>query len=68
MERIDVEIGQFVLAGEPVAVMGEKRLASAGATGVGASQPLLYVEFRKDGTAVDPSPWWAGTDDEKVSG
>ena len=27
MERIDVELGQFVLAGEPVAVMGE-RLAS----------------------------------------
>lgn len=68
MERIDVEIGQFVLAGEPVAVMGDQRLASAGAAGVGASQPLLYVEFRKDGTAVDPSPWWAGTDDEKVSG
>jgi septal ring factor EnvC (AmiA/AmiB activator) len=68
MERIDVEIGQFVLAGEPVAVMGDSRLARAGAAGVGASQPLLYVEFRKDGTAVDPSPWWAGTDDEKVSG
>ncbi len=68
MERIDVEIGQFVLAGEPVAVMGDQRLASAGAAGVGASQPLLYVEFRKDGTAVDPGPWWAGTDDEKVSG
>jgi septal ring factor EnvC (AmiA/AmiB activator) len=68
MERIDVEIGQFVLAGEPVAVMADQRLASAGAAGVGASQPLLYVEFRKDGTAVDPSPWWVGTDDEKVSG
>jgi septal ring factor EnvC (AmiA/AmiB activator) len=68
MERIDVEIGQFVLAGEPVAVMGDQRLASAGAAGVGASQPLLYVEFRKDGTAVDPGPWWAGTDEEKVSG
>lgn len=68
MERIDVEVGQFVLAGEPVAVMGDQRLASAGAAGVGASQPLLYVEFRKDGTAIDPGPWWARTHDEEVSG
>jgi len=68
MERIDAEIGQFVLAGEPVAVMGDHRLASAGSVGIGASQPVLYVEFRKDGTAIDPGPWWARTDDEKVSG
>jgi len=24
-----------------------------------ASQPVLYVEFRKDGVPVDPGPWWA---------
>jgi septal ring factor EnvC (AmiA/AmiB activator) len=68
MERIDVELGQFVLAGEPVAAMGARGLASAGATEVGASQPVLYVEFRKDGTAVDPGPWWAQPNDEKVGG
>ena len=68
MERIEVEIGQFVLAGEPVAVMGDRRLVSVGAPGIGASQPVLYVEFRKDGAAIDPSPWWARSDDEKVSG
>jgi septal ring factor EnvC (AmiA/AmiB activator) len=34
---------------------------------VGSSQPVLYVEFRKDGTPVDPGPWWAN-DSEKVRG
>jgi septal ring factor EnvC (AmiA/AmiB activator) len=26
---------------------------------IGSGQPVLYVEFRKDGTPVDPGPWWA---------
>lgn len=68
MERINVELGQFVLAGEPVGVMGNRQLASAGAEGMGAQQPLLYVEFRKDGTSIDPAPWWARSSDEKVGG
>jgi murein hydrolase activator len=59
MEKIDVELGQFVLAGEPVAVMGADRVASVETVGVESSQPVLYVEFRKDGTSIDPSPWWA---------
>ncbi|MFZ1815019.1 MAG: murein hydrolase activator EnvC [Rhizobiaceae bacterium] len=58
MERIDVQLGQFVLAGEPVAVMGARRVASAGAVDVDSSRPVLYVEFRKDGKSIDPSPWW----------
>ncbi len=68
MERIDVELGQFVLAGEPVAVMGARRTASAGGVDVGATQPVLYVEFRKDGNSIDPGPWWAQPNDEKVGG
>ena len=66
MERISVDLGQFVLTGEPVAVMGAgPRIAALVA--VGSSQPVLYVEFRKDGTPVDPSPWWAQVS-EKVRG
>jgi septal ring factor EnvC (AmiA/AmiB activator) len=66
MERISVDLGQFVLTGEPVAVMGAgPRIAALVA--VGSSQPILYVEFRKDGTPVDPSPWWAHSS-EKVRG
>jgi septal ring factor EnvC (AmiA/AmiB activator) len=68
MERIDVQLGQFVLAGEPVAMMASQRLASAGAVDVGATQPVLYIEFRKDGTSIDPAPWWAASSDEKVGG
>ncbi|HTQ83498.1 MAG TPA: peptidoglycan DD-metalloendopeptidase family protein [Pseudolabrys sp.] len=67
MERISVDLGQFVLAGEPVAVMGNgSHIASILATG--SSQPVLYVEFRKDGVPVDPGPWWASGEGEKVRG
>lgn len=70
MERISVDIGQFVLTGEPVAVMGSgPQVASAMANGTaGVSQPVLYIEFRKDGSPVDPNPWWATPDSEKVRG
>src|SRR5690606_5716977 len=67
MERISVDLGQFVLAGEPVAVMGDSsQIAAILATG--SSQPVLYVEFRKDGNPVDPGPWWAAGEGEKVRG
>jgi len=67
MERISVDLGQFVLTGEPVAVMGNgSHIAAVLATG--SSQPVLYIEFRKDGTPVDPGPWWAAGEGEKVRG
>ena len=67
MERISVNIGQFVLTGEPVATMGTtSQVASILATN--ASQPVLYIEFRKDGTPIDPGPWWAAKQGEKVRG
>ena len=67
MGRISVNIGQFVLTGEPVATMGTtSQVASILATN--ASQPVLYIEFRKDGTPIDPGPWWAATEGEKVRG
>jgi murein hydrolase activator len=67
MERISVDLGQFVLTGEPVAVMGGGSQASP--TGVtGPKQTVLYVEFRKDGAPIDPSPWWATNEGEKVRG
>ncbi|MDI4666802.1 peptidoglycan DD-metalloendopeptidase family protein [Xanthobacter autotrophicus] len=91
MERITVDLGQFVLAGEPVGVMGGLS-RSAGPTaargsavpvpvgvpaaglrfgnepGAALGQPQLYVEFRKDGISIDPTPWWAATDSQKVRG
>ena len=68
MERISVEVGQFVLAGEPVATMGDGSIRTASALALGAAQPILYVEFRKDGAAIDPGPWWAKAELEKVRG
>ena len=45
--------------GEPIAAMGEKRVASATALALETDRPTLYIEFRKDGTPVDSKPWWA---------
>jgi septal ring factor EnvC (AmiA/AmiB activator) len=77
MDRISVNVGQFVLTGEPVAVMngsapGSGSLATATQATVNptssSDRPVLYVEFRKDGTPIDPSPWWAARKGEKVRG
>jgi septal ring factor EnvC (AmiA/AmiB activator) len=67
MERISVDLGQFVVTGEPVAVMGGEAQSTAARAGA-ASQPVLYVEFRKDGVPVDPGPWWAANEGQKVRG
>ena len=67
MERISVNIGQFVLTGEPVAIMGsQSQIASILAAP--SSQPVLYIEFRKDGAPIDSGPWWAASEGEKVRG
>ncbi len=68
MERITVEVGQFVLAGEPVAEMGERPAATNATADVGSDRPVLYVEFRKDGTTIDPTPWWADRPQERARG
>jgi septal ring factor EnvC (AmiA/AmiB activator) len=67
MEHISVDLGQFVVTGEPVAVMGSEAQSTAAKAG-GTSQPVLYVEFRKDGIPVDPGPWWAANEGQKVRG
>jgi septal ring factor EnvC (AmiA/AmiB activator) len=71
MDRITVNVGQFVLTGEPIAVMigatGNGSQAAA-TQAVSSDKPVLYVEFRKDGTPIDPSPWWATSKGEKVRG
>jgi septal ring factor EnvC (AmiA/AmiB activator) len=67
MEKISVSLGQFVLTGEPVAEMGAASNQIVSVVGGGAKQPVLYVEFRKDGQSIDPGPWWA-LSSEKVRG
>jgi murein hydrolase activator len=62
--QVSATHGQSVKAGEPVGQMGErpsKMALSGGLTKdlTNAKAPMLYVEFRKNGDPVDPTPWWA---------
>ena len=59
MGRVTVRPGQFVVAGEPLAVMGEKRVASAAALALVTDRPTIYIEFRQNGKPVDSRPWWS---------
>ncbi len=68
MERTYVSRGEAVLSGEPVGVVGDGSTKMAAAAAVGTGKPVLYIELRKDGTAIDPGPWWAKTDIEKARG
>lgn len=52
MTRIDGIVGQQLLAGEPVGMMGV-----SGGAGESGSATELYVEFRKDGEPFNPAPW-----------
>ncbi len=63
LSRIDAQLGQFILAGEPVGTM---QVAPRGQSEDNA--PVLYVEFRKEGRPVDPSPWWHQGQQLKVQG
>jgi septal ring factor EnvC (AmiA/AmiB activator) len=46
MARVDSAVGQHLLVGEPVGVMGQA-----------GSNPRLYVELRHNGQPVNPLPW-----------
>lgn len=61
MDRITAEMGQTLRAGEPVGVMG-KGPSSVTLLGdmMQETRPVLYVELRKDGEAIDSAPWWIG--------
>jgi septal ring factor EnvC (AmiA/AmiB activator) len=50
-QRLDVKLGQSLLAEEPVGVMPDWEAGAA------AQRPALYVELRHDGTPVNPAPW-----------
>jgi septal ring factor EnvC (AmiA/AmiB activator) len=56
LERIDGVVGQWLVAGEPVGIMP-----------TGDREAALYLELRRHGQPINPSPWLA-TRDDKVSG
>lgn len=49
MSRIDSEMGQWVLVGEPVGIMEPTM----------GTEPVLYVELRRDGRPINPLTWLA---------
>ncbi len=61
MHDISTEIGQSIKAGEPVGTMGEGP-SSVTLLGdqVEEPRPVLYIEFRYNGGAIDSAPWWIG--------
>lgn len=65
MSRINVIQGQFVLAGEPLGTMGVQFIASSVALDIGKTVPMLYIEFRKQGKPINPTPWWRTEKNEK---
>jgi septal ring factor EnvC (AmiA/AmiB activator) len=66
LSQIDAQLGQFVLAGEPVGVMAAAPKAAQAKTQDNA--PVLYIEFRKDQRPIDPDPWWMSDASRKVQG
>ncbi len=60
LETATVELGQFVLMGEPVGIMGSRTIGQTVTTSAGVSRPTLYIEIRNEDVPLDPAPWWAG--------
>ncbi|MBT4488339.1 MAG: peptidoglycan DD-metalloendopeptidase family protein [Rhodospirillaceae bacterium] len=49
LAKLQAVVGQTLLTGEPVGVMG------------GDDRRSLYIELRRKGTAINPNPWWSSS-------
>jgi septal ring factor EnvC (AmiA/AmiB activator) len=68
LASVSVEIGQFVLMGEPVGTMGSRTIGRTVTTSAGVTRPTLYIEMRKNNEPVDPTGWWATPETPTQSG
>ncbi len=59
LETVSVELGQFVLMGEPLGLMGSRTVGQTITTSAGVSRPTLYVELRNQNQPLDPALWWS---------
>lgn len=64
LNTVSVDIGQFVLMGEPVGAMGSRTIGRTVTTSAGVSRPTLYIEMRKNNEPIDPTGWWAPSQTE----
>ena len=55
LSKLQAVVGQDLLTGEPMGMMGRGNKRS------------LYIELRRKGTAINPTPWWTSSR-ERVSG
>jgi septal ring factor EnvC (AmiA/AmiB activator) len=68
LAKTDVQLGQFVMMGEPVGTMGSQTIGRTIATSAGVSRPTLYIEMRKNNEPVDPTGWWSAVSVPTQSG
>jgi septal ring factor EnvC (AmiA/AmiB activator) len=68
MARVDVKPGQFVLMGKTVGAMGSRTIGRTVATSAGAQRPTLYIEMRQKNVPIDPTGWWASSENLTQSG
>jgi septal ring factor EnvC (AmiA/AmiB activator) len=65
LDRVDAVVGQYLLAGEPVGVMGSGEGMGDAASATG--RPKLYLELRRDGQPIDPVPWFGAAETKAVN-
>lgn len=68
MARIDVKPGQFVLMGKTLGAMGSRTIGRTVATSASAQRPTLYIEMRNKNVPIDPTGWWASSENLTQSG
>lgn len=53
--KIVVEPNQFIESGDPIGIMPKTAVNGENSSN---TNPILFVEFRKNGKSINPSPWW----------
>src|SRR3569833_1729167 len=68
MARVDVKPGQFVIMGKTIGTMGSRTIGRTVAPSGGAQRPTQYIEMRNKNVPIDPTGWWASSQNPTESG
>ena len=66
--NVTASAGQFVQLGQEIGTMGSRTFGRASAASAGQPNPTLYIEMRKNSVPIDPTGWWAPTDNATQTG